>query len=138
MNVFISYAQPDQDLAETAAKVLGEAGLDVWLDVWEVFPGDNRAAALAEALQAADAMVMLVTPHSVESNMVQSELSYALGKKSFKGRLVPVYAAEMEGSKVPWILKEIEGIDLAAYARTQEAFREVAARIKRTETAESC
>ena len=30
MNVFISHAQADRDLAEVAADVLTEAGLDVW------------------------------------------------------------------------------------------------------------
>lgn len=136
MKVFISYAETDRDLAETAARTLMEAGLDVWLDVWEVLPGDNLAAALAGALQAAEAMVLLLTPHSVESKMVQSELSYALGKKSFKGRLVPVYA-DVEDADVPWVLKEIQGVDLSAYTHAEEAFREVAARIKRTETADS-
>ncbi len=139
MKVFISYAQPDRALAELAAKTLTEAGLEVWLDVWQVLPGDNPAAALAEALRAADAMVLLLTPHSVESNAVQSELSYALGKRSFKGRLVPVYA-DVARSEIPWVLREtgIQGIDLSAYVHAEEAFREVAARIKQAETAEPC
>lgn len=139
MNVFISYAGPDRDLAETAAETLKTAGLDVWLDVWNVLPGDNMAAALGTALQEADAMVLLLTPQSVESDMVQSEWSYALGKKSFKGRLVPVYAGA-ERSSVPWVLREmgIQSVDIADYAHAEDAFREVATHIKRTETTESC
>ena len=38
-------------------------------------------------------MVVLLTSHSLDSPNISYDLSYALGKKEFKGRVIPVLAA---------------------------------------------
>ena len=133
MNVFISHAQADRDLAGVAAKVLAGAGLDVWWGVQQLLPGENWAAVYASALQQSKAMVVLLTPQAVDSEVVLSEISFALGQKAFKGRLVPVYAEPHLVERFPWILKTIQGINLSDYARIEDAFEDAATQIKNAE-----
>ncbi|MGH8499530.1 MAG: toll/interleukin-1 receptor domain-containing protein, partial [Methylococcales bacterium] len=92
MQVFISHASTDAQLAKRIANVLRESGLKVWDDA-QILPGDNWGAKLADALQESDAMVVLLTPNSVGSPNLSYEVGYALGKLDYKGRLIPVIVA---------------------------------------------
>lgn len=106
MKVFISYAAADMALAKQIGAGLKASGLQVW-DPSDVFPGENWGTKLGEALESADAMVVLLTPNSVEAPNVTMEVGFALGNKEYKGRIVPVLAAppeELPRETVPWIL----------------------------------
>jgi hypothetical protein len=115
MKVFISHSQEDDALARRIADVLKKAGLDVW-DDREIFPGDNWAAKVAKALDESNAMVVLLTANGIASRSVRQDISYALGEKRFKQRLIPVVvgSAEKKSSEnFPWILKYLKTIRLA-------------------------
>ena len=110
MKVFLSYARPDEHWARELGTRLSTAGLTVWDANHEVLPGDNWARAIGAALEKCDAMVVLVSPESVESQSVRREIEYALGSKSFKGRLVPVLVRPTP--KLPWILRKLHRVEL--------------------------
>ena len=132
MKVFISHAASDKPLARKAAEVFTKAGLDVWLDT-QVLPGDNWAEEHAKALDTSQAMVVLLSPASVQSHEVRSDLSYALGQQLYKNRVVPVLVSSydlLEYSDVPWILKRMNTVELDAFKRPEDAFRQVADRLK--------
>lgn len=137
--VFISYAHSDKPMARKAAEALSEAGLEVWWDA-EVLPGDNWAQERSEALSSSQAMVVLLSPASVQSNEVQSDLSFALGQQDYKDRVIPVLISSYdlkEYADVPWVLKRMKTVDLDEYDRPEESFREIADRIKQSlQTAE--
>jgi len=85
MNVFISYSSTDKELARQIADALRNASFQVWNDT-QIFPGDNWAELIANELRESDAMVVLLTPNSVDSPYINAEVGYALGEQGYKGR----------------------------------------------------
>jgi hypothetical protein len=132
MKVFISHAAADAKLAKRIADVLREASFQVW-DESEILPGDNWGTKLAEALQESEAMVVLLTPHSLRSANLSYELGYALGNEDYKGRLIPVVAAppnQLPKEEIPWVLQKFHIIYLPNQERDEEGLREIARALK--------
>ncbi|MBM4024149.1 MAG: toll/interleukin-1 receptor domain-containing protein [Planctomycetes bacterium] len=128
MQVFISYACEDRELAKRLSQWLEGAGFEVWLDENQILPGDNWAEKVAQALKESQAMVVLVSPAAMESKWVRHEIEYALGAKEYSGRLVPVFVGSPDRipkDKLPWILRRLRGIELTDQAQ-EEDLREIA------------
>ncbi len=103
MRIFLSYVQADKELARKLGARLEKEGFDVWDRERDVLPGDNWALKAGEALEAADSLVVIVSPDSVNSEMVHREIQYALGDMKKEGRVFAVLARPTED--LPWILK---------------------------------
>ena len=106
MKVFISYSEENKPLARCVLQALKKAGLEVWDDEYDIYPGDNWAKVTGEALEQADAMVVLLTPEALESTSIRREMSYALGVQKFEKGLIPVLVGidhERARTKVPMI-----------------------------------
>jgi hypothetical protein len=128
MNVFISHAAADKDLARRVADVLKASGFQVWWDESQVLPGDNWGEKLGQALDTSDAMVVLLTRDSLQSPNVSYEIGYALGKKDYKGRVVPVIAAppdQLPRDKIPWVLSKFPTVNLGE-GGAEEGLRRIA------------
>ncbi len=116
MKVFLSYSHKDSKLAEQIAKELSKFDLDVWNAETEIFPGDNWAEKVSDALKDSDAMVVLITPDSLESKTVQREIEYALGNNSYNNRLIPVLVGSEETvseKSLPWVLQKLQTVRLS-------------------------
>ncbi|MGH8559589.1 MAG: toll/interleukin-1 receptor domain-containing protein [Methylococcales bacterium] len=132
MQVFISHASTDAQLAKRIANVLRESGLKVWDDA-QILPGDNWGAKLADALQESDAMVVLLTPNSVGSPNLSYEVGYALGNSNYKGRLIPVIVAppgQLLKEDIPWVFHKLQMIHLSDPDRDEEGVRKIAKLLK--------
>lgn len=129
MKVFISHAHENDALAKKLGKALKRVGWDVWDDE-QILPGDNPAEKIGQALEESEAIVVLLTPEAVQSNMVRSEISYALGKKRFSGRLIPVIVgseAAFRHESLPWILRTLNPIELPESGQGEaEGIRQIA------------
>ena len=135
MKVFISHASSDAKLAKRVADVLREAGFQVW-DETQILPGDNWGAKLAEALREADAMVVLLTPDSLHSSNLNYEVGYALGKKDYKGRLIPVIAVppeQLPKKDIPWVFYKFQIIHLPDQERDEEVLKKIVQTLRETE-----
>ena len=117
MKVFLSYARPDQRVANRLASSLRNAGLTVWDPEREILPGDNWAVKLGRALDRSNAMVVILSPDAIESQAVRKEIEYALASPRFRGRLIPVLARPTR--KIPWILKEMPIVQLKQLDTTE-------------------
>ena len=130
MNVFISYSHKDEALARKVGRALQGVGLDVWNAELEILPGDNWAEKIAKALKESDAMVVLLTPEALSSSAVRREIDYALSRKTFSGRLIPVLVGaeeEILEDKVPWILRHLNLIKLPVSGKEEdEGIRKIA------------
>jgi hypothetical protein len=129
MKVFISYVNANRDLAKKVSVSLKRAGFTVWDSEEEVFPGDNWAEKIARALEEADAMVVILTEESVNSRTVRREIDYALGKKTFKDRLIPVFVGSPESlfeENIPWILRRLKIIKLSGNLQAEGEFDQIA------------
>lgn len=132
MKVFISHAHNDKPLARKLAGVLEHAGFDVWHDEL-VLPGDNWANEIGKNLEDSDAMVVLLTPASLNSKTVRDELKYALGAKNFSHRLIPVVVGSPEDhseKKIPWILRRLNVINLPEHGNNEDVFQQITQALK--------
>lgn len=132
MYVFISHASADRALAGRIADLLRREHLRVW-DGSEILPGENWAERVGQALNEADAMVVLLTPAALKSPNVQHEIGFALGQKDYRGRLIPVLAGvagELEESEIPWVLRGLHPVRLSGMNGDQEGLEQVADALK--------
>lgn len=127
MKVFISHAHNDKPLARRLAFELQRAGFDVWHDEM-VLPGDNWAHEIGKNLEEAEAMVVLLTPASLNSKTVRDELKYALGAENYSHRLIPVVVGSPEEhteKKIPWILRRLNVINLPEHGNDEEGLQQI-------------
>jgi hypothetical protein len=128
MKVFISHSMEDADLAKQVAGAIREAGLDVFDLYTEVLPGDNLYEKLSTALREADAMIVLLTPRSINAPNVKLELGYALGSVDFRDRVFPVIAAapgQLSVDEIPWILRRFHPLQLDGSSLDEESLRRI-------------
>ena len=104
MKIFLSHSMSDRPLARNIAQGLVDLGFVVWFDEWDLQPGENWAKAVGKALESADAMVVLVTPDSMQT-WQREEIQYALTTPRFEGRLIPVIVKSTPD--IPWILETL-------------------------------
>lgn len=133
MKVFISYSRKDEALAEKVVASLEEAGLDAWYDKREIVPGENWAESIARGLKESDAMVVLLTPNSLDSDLVRLDIDFALGENAYNNRLIPVFVgepADLPSVKIPWIFKHLKSVRLSEYGRDNEQLKQIAYALK--------
>lgn len=133
MKVFVSYASRDEELATRIVASLEDAGLDAWFKKREILPGDNWAEKIASGLKESNAMVVLVTPSALESDAVQSSISYALSEKAFSKRLIPVIvgnSADFPTDQIPWIFNRLQTVNLSKDGENDEQIKKIAQVLK--------
>ena len=126
MKVFISHADTDDAFVKKIAAGLEKAGFEAWDASREILPGDNWADKTARALQESEAMVVLLSPDALRSSWVRREIEYALGEQSYRKRLIPVLAEELNEEEIPWILRHLPMIQLGEYAKEEEGIHQIA------------
>jgi len=76
MQIFISYAQKDVDLARQINEHL-EPFFDPWLWDMDMIPGEPDWATIEDAIESSDLLVMLATDYGVENENVWREVEHA-------------------------------------------------------------
>src|SRR5262245_37887934 len=111
--VFISYSRADRDFVTHLIADLQKGGIDVWIDRQGLRPGmPNWEHALREAIHASDAVLLVASPHSFQSQYVQGELSIA---KDSGRPIYPVWAVgERWSDCVPMDLIKTQYVDMRA------------------------
>jgi hypothetical protein len=97
--VFISYARKDKErFVLEFARRLRAHGVDAWIDVWEMLPGDSLVdKVFEEGIKNARAMIIVLSKNSVNRPWVREELNYAFLKRlGGKLRTTPVVIDECE------------------------------------------
>jgi sulfatase modifying factor 1 len=94
-DVFISYNRADQSEVLKLAALLRERGLKLWLDVWNLVPGEPWLPAVERALQSSAACAVIVGPHGVggvQSNEVWAAIEFRLASShgSLPFRVFPI------------------------------------------------
>lgn len=119
MRVFIGHAEPDREWVVELADSLRAEGLDVWLDASEVEPGENWLRAAAQALDRADAMVLVFSEDGSDSPELQKAFEFALTSPRFKDHLVTVERKKrgQRTPEIPLILKKLAFVPDAANPR---------------------
>ncbi len=105
--IFLSYAHGDHAQAQRLAAALQRGGYTVWWDAL-IEGGTRYAASIDEALETADAVVVLWSRNSVNSDWVRDEA--AQGRE--RHRLVPL---SLDGTHPPLGFRQIQMIDISGW-----------------------
>jgi TolB-like protein len=103
--LFLSYAHADQAKAQRLARALKKAGHTVWWDAL-IEGGSRFAQSIDQALETADAVLVLWSKQSVESDWVRDEAAQGRDRH----RLVPL---SLDGTLPPLGFRQIQMIDLS-------------------------
>src|SRR5690348_12180846 len=104
VTLFLSYSREDEGDARRLASALEHAGYTIWWDAL-IEGGEAYSRSIAEALEKADAVIVLWSARSIESDWVRDEA--AQGRE--RHRLVPL---SIDGSMPPLGFRQYQVIDL--------------------------
>ncbi len=79
--VFVSYSSTDKAVAGQVCAALEKGGHICWIAPRDIEPGADYPTAILDGLQNARALVVIVTPASLASPHVLSEVGHAFGEK---------------------------------------------------------
>ena len=103
-HVFVSYARPDEPLAEQIANALREQGFEVWRD--DDLPAHRPyAEVIEERIRGAAAVVVLWSCEAVKSQWVRAEADTARGA-------LTLVQATIDGTMPPMPFNQIHCADL--------------------------
>src|SRR5579872_945815 len=72
-DVFLSYSSTDKAVVRATAERLRADGLRVWLDDWEIRPGDSIPSKIEEGLDCSRVLVLFMSAHAFDSDWAQLE-----------------------------------------------------------------
>src|ERR1041385_5622842 len=107
-DIFISYGTPDRPIAKKFADALESLDWSVWWDR-EIPLGKNFDQVIEEELNAARCVIVLWSPHSVQSRWVRTEASAAASRNC----LLPVLIDEVT---MPLEFRLIQAADLSHWS----------------------
>jgi hypothetical protein len=103
--VFLSHASEDKErFVLHFATELRARGVDVWLDRWEMLPGDSLVDKIfQEGIKRADAILIVLSKISVNKPWVREELNASFVSRVSKGtKLIPIV---LDDCSVPEVLQ---------------------------------
>ncbi len=123
-DVFISYAHRDRpEWAETLAGNLHQMGFEVFLDAWEIGPGDRLVHKLDEAILKSRHGVLVITSSYFDRPFVKAEYE-AIMHRAIQGeqRVIPLVVDDVEIPPLlaPTVRIDFRGADGPTYDRKLE------------------
>jgi MoxR-like ATPase len=106
VSAFVCYARADQDFVLALAESVRRRVPDLWLDQWSIPPGADWDAAIDTAIKRCQRFLIFLSPRSVASPEVQSELRQAL---NLGKQIIPVL---LEPCDVPRRLNLLQYIEV--------------------------
>lgn len=110
MHIFLSHNSRDKEFVRKLAAQLRLVGGDVWLDEWEIKPGDRIPSEASAALAAVNTVVVVWSANAANSRWVDAELASALARELRDGslRIIPV---RLDDTSLPMLLQPISWIN---------------------------
>lgn len=88
--LFLCHSHSDKPFVRRLAKDLSELSVDVWLDEWELAPGDSLHECIGNAISTVAYVGVVLSPDSVKSNWCRSELQQGLAREKRSGNKVVI------------------------------------------------
>ena len=99
--LFVSHASADDNFVWQMQQALEDLGQPVWIDSRELRGGNPLWSVIQEAVQAAGAFAVIVSPASLQSKWVGKELKYALELQTQRGhQAFPVIPLSLDDTKL--------------------------------------
>jgi hypothetical protein len=108
-HIFLSYSRHDTEIMRQVRATLQAEGLSVW-SMEGIEPGTPLwDRAVEDALRAAECMVVILTPHVIDSKGVRDEIHYA---QIHKVRIFPLLAAGDQETSIPYTISGVQFTDI--------------------------
>jgi len=114
-NVFLSYSRKDTAFVKALYAELSARGKDSWVDWKDIPPSAEWLQEIHAAIDSAEALVFVISPDSVRSEICRAELQFAVKRRK---RLVPIVCREASGvpdevAALNWLFFDGEDISAA-------------------------
>ena len=109
-DVFVSYSREDKAVVWALAERLRGDGLKVWLDEWEIQPGDSIVQRMEEGLERSRVLLSMVSARGLDSRWAGLERYAVMFRDPEEGerRFIPV---RLDDAKVPGLLGQFAFVD---------------------------
>ncbi len=97
-DVFVSYSRADREFAVRLTEGLRARGREAWVDWQDIPPTAEWMAEIQEAIDAADTVVVVLSPDLIRSTVCSQEIEHALEANK---RIVPLLYREVDAASVP-------------------------------------
>lgn len=123
-NLFVSHAHSDNLLCDRYVEALGAYPLKIWYDRSSLHAGRNLSSVIQQELQNSSALILMLTPSSLNSYWVQLELAAfrTLVANDPARMILPVRIAMVD---IPLLLQPLKYVD-AVHLSFENAIREIA------------
>ena len=111
MRAFISHNHRDKPAVKPLAARLRLLGVDVWLDSWEIRPGDTIPGKVNHALSVVDTVMVFWSENASNSRWVNTEWETAL-TRSLDDDSVRVIPLLLDETPLPALLRRIMWVSL--------------------------
>ncbi len=116
IRIFLSYSHSDSEFVSRLEADLLANGVIVWRDINSINPGESITRSIEGALINCNAILLIISPQSINSSWVEREYRAALhlqsGNPEMEPRIIPCV---IENSNIPILLRDILYADFRTY-----------------------
>ena len=105
---YISYSRRDQELVSQLSGDLRKSGINIWVDVQEISAGANWVELIQRALDGASGVIVVLSPDSVMSKWVETEVDFAQDHQK------PIYPIVIRPVDLPLSLSNFQVINFSS------------------------
>lgn len=123
-DVFISHKSEHKPWVEWLSRALQSCGRTVFLDIWNLVPGETWLEGLHRGLKSSRSAVLVATPEVVHSGWVREEYAILQRRRQAEPsfRLIPIVFGEIPN--LPF-LHNLQAVDFRDPARYRESFHQL-------------
>lgn len=108
--IFLSHSSKDRDFIETELiPFLRKQGVDPWYSRDDIEAAVHWESTILQGLRESPWFLVVLTPNSVASEWVQTEVSWALSER--KGRVIPILLRPCQADELHLALRRIQWVD---------------------------
>ncbi len=110
--VFLSHASADKDpFVRAFAERLVAAGIQVWLDEWDLRAGDSLPREILDNIADSESVVVVLSTAAVGRPWVREELDSAKYQQVTEGKgLIPVILGDLPSADIPSLVKHLHQV----------------------------
>jgi hypothetical protein len=115
VHIFLSHSRKDNDFTRRLAHDLEKAGAKIWVDFEDILYGDFYKR-INEGLSQSNWFVLVISPHTFESSVIDEEVNAALGMTHTKEikAVIPIVAEDFDIRMMPPLWRQLHRYDATA------------------------
>jgi hypothetical protein len=114
-DVFLSHTSQDRPAVRKIAEALIATGLKVWLDEWNIVPGQSWQVAIEDAIIQSKAVLIVISKSGVgpwQDMEINVALQYTVEQRR---PVIPVLLPDVQQTKLPVFISQISSISIKSW-----------------------